>query len=87
MNQHLRKVHGKLPYTSRPRDIAASEVVEKLVEKPKIDNVENAPENEHAKNIACDICFRKFRLKCTLKAHRTIHFPERKFECTLCHRA
>lgn len=86
LNQHLRKVHGKAPYTPKPREIVAAEVIEKLVEKPTIDIAENPPEKEHF-NETCDICGRKFRLKCTLKAHRTIHFSERKFECTLCHRA
>lgn len=36
---------------------------------------------------SCHTCGRKFRLKCTLTAHRTVHSNERPYACYLCHRS
>lgn len=47
--------------------------------------IENPPNTEHFK-YSCNDCGRRFRLRCTLIAHRTIHSNERNFECTYCHR-
>lgn len=32
----------------------------------------------------CDICYKKFKLKDTLKEHRSIHFDEMRFSCDQC---
>lgn len=58
----------------------------------KDDLVEPAPANSPLANMhefqyACNDCGRRFRLKCTLTAHRTIHSNDRPFECWMCHRS
>lgn len=56
-----------------------SDVKEDVEQLPSL----NLPEFQYA----CNECGRRFRLKCTLTAHRTIHSTERPFECWMCHRS
>lgn len=52
----------------------------------KDEKFENLPNTEHFK-YSCNVCSRRFRLRCTLDAHKPIHSEDRNFECTFCHRA
>lgn len=52
----------------------------------KSQNVQPESLNLAALQYACNTCGRRFRLKCTLTAHQTIHSSLRPFECWMCHR-
>lgn len=76
MNQHLRQVHGKdKPNNEHEMKLETISVSER--------NAESSSEFQYI----CQDCGRRFRLKCTLTAHRTIHSNERPWECWLCHRS
>ncbi|XP_031638324.1 zinc finger protein 883-like [Contarinia nasturtii] len=84
LNQHLRQVHSK---------DKSSDCEDMKVENSAESNADLKPEEEPAGSLnlpefqyACNACGRRFRLKCTLTAHQTIHSSDRPFECWMCHR-
>lgn len=84
LNQHLRQVHGKersSEYEDEKEETTESnsDVKDETEQLPSL----NLPEFQYV----CNECGRRFRLKCTLTAHRTIHSSDRPFECWMCHRS
>lgn len=80
----MRQVHrkGKTNDEEESEEVATvsnSEVNTDAAEQPTL----NMPDFQYA----CNECGRRFRLKCTLTAHRTIHSTDRPFECWMCHRS
>lgn len=85
MNQHLRQVHGK-EKSNNADELTAPSL--ELNSEVKVDSDEQSPENSLLEfQYACNDCGRRFRLKCTLTAHRTIHSNDRPFECWMCRRS
>lgn len=83
MNQHLRQVHEK------DKSNNEDETQQIKNENTLASNAypESSTANTEDFQYACQDCGRRFRLKCTLTAHRTIHSNARPFECWLCHRS
>lgn len=95
LNQHLRQVHGK--EKSNNADDAdddnegeqedANKDLEESHSIVKAEDDQSASLNSPEFQYSCNECGRRFRLKCTLTAHRTIHSNDRPFECWMCHRS
>lgn len=84
LNQHLRQVHSKEKQQNDDDEIHGI----KDEKTPPMENVaESSTLNSEGFQYACQDCGRRFRLKCTLTAHRTVHSNERPFECWICHRS
>lgn len=83
VNQHLRQVHGKEAFSNDNE--TAGIKAEGISELAK--NAETSTLDPEKFPFACKDCGRRFRLKCTLTAHCTIHSSERPFECWICHRS
>lgn len=84
LNQHLRQVHGKWRSVEHEDEkVEPTESNSDVKEDAKQLASLDLPEFQYA----CNDCGRRFRLKCTLTAHRTIHSNERPFECWMCHRS
>lgn len=84
LNQHLRQVHEKNKNHSDSDDISNS-ATKNL--KQSIDN--NVSDDSKADDLQymCNECGRRFRLKCTLNEHKTIHSEVRPYICYLCCRS
>lgn len=82
MNQHLRQVHGKGKLNND--DDKSGLKTEKVSESEKSTDTSA---NSEKFLYSCKDCGRKFRLKCTLREHSSIHSNERPFECWICHRS
>lgn len=83
LNQHLRQVHGKEKLNN---DDEICGINTERIPESKI-AAESSTLNPEEFQYACQDCGRRFRLKCTLTAHKTIHSNERPFECWICHRS
>lgn len=86
LNQHLRQVHGKEKPNNDTEKHVQVETAD-LHSIPKAVNEKPASLNSEELRYPCNECGRRFRLKCTLTAHRTIHSNVRPFECWMCHRS
>lgn len=84
LNQHLRQVHGKERSSD---DNDPKENVADYISNVKSEDEQHGSFDLQEFQYACNECGRRFRLKCTLTAHRTIHSSERPFECWMCHRS
>lgn len=84
VNQHLRQVHGK-EKLNNDGDEKSGIKTDGISEAQK--NAELSTQDAEKFPYACKHCGRRFRLKCTLTAHCTIHSNERPFECWICHRS
>lgn len=90
LNQHLRQVHGKVRANDDDKineDDELNEIPNESNSDEKNDAAEHSSLNMQDLQYACNVCGRRFRLKCTLTAHRTIHSNDRPFECWMCHRS